>query len=495
MVTCRVCRKGKLRESGTVSTITAFREILLLCLNVFNDVILLFFAVCNGIYTVLAFISLGFVWLSQKRVQYATLRELRNSPVTPPVTIIVPAYNEEGAILSTVESLMGLDYPVKEIIVVDDGSKDGMLLKLIEKYQLIQMDLIWRPRLPATQPTAYFVNPKFPALTVVSKPNGGKPDALNVGINMARSPYVCTVDADCLVERSALLRLMHPVITSPINTVATAGIVRILNGCKVTNGVVSDVRLPTRPIELFQIVEYLRSFQYGRPGWSAIGASFVASGAFCIFHTETLIEVGGFHRDTVTEDADIIICLHRLMCDKKRKYRIAFTTYPVCWTVAPHTIDLLAKQRRRWQLGLFQTVMKHNDILFRWKYGLLGMVSLPFHTFVEAFGCLVEFLGYLVIPFSFILGVTPFSIFMLFILLATVYGAMLSVAGILLAEMTYRRYPRMLDMLKLLGYAIIENLGYRQMGSFFRVQAMWQYIIGKKKWEVVQHAVGEVQAS
>lgn len=449
----------------------------------------------NGVYTILTLMSFAYVWIYQKRVGYATLREVRESPVTPPVSVIVPAYNEEGAILATVDSLMSLDYPAKDIIVVDDGSKDGTLVQLIERYQLIQMDLIYRPRLKATGPVAFFYNPKFPMLTVVSKPNSGKPEALNVGVNVSRSPYVCTVDADCLVEKEALLRLMHPVITSPVNTVATAGIVRILNGCKVTDGVVSDIRLPSRPIELFQIVEYLRSFQYGRPGWSMLGASFVASGAFCIFHTESLIEAGGFHSDTVTEDADVILCLHRLMCEKKRKYRIAFTTDPVCWTVAPHTVNLLARQRRRWQLGLFQTVMKHHEMLFNPKYRLLGMLSLPFHTFVEAFGCAVEFLGYVVIPFSFFLGITPFSIFMLFILLAAVYGALLSVGGILLAEITYRRYPRMRDLIKLLIYAALENLGYRQMTAFFRVQAMWQYFKGKKEWEVVRHTTSEVQTS
>ncbi len=474
---------------------TALRDFLLLALNVFNDVIILFFVVGNGVYTLLTTMSFVYVWIHQKRVGFTALQEVRESPVTPPVTVIVPAFNEEHAILTTVESLMALDYPAKEIIVVDDGSTDATLARLIEQFQLVQMDLIYRPRLKASRPTTFYYNPKYPMLTVITKPNSGKPDALNVGINVARSPYVCTVDADCVVEREALLRLMHPVIRSPINTVASAGIVRILNGCKLEKGRVAEIRLPIRPLEIFQIVEYLRSFQFGRTGWSILQASFVASGAFCIFHRESLVEAGGFSDQTVTEDADVIVTLHRVMREKKRKYRIAFTTDPVCWTVAPHTVSLLARQRRRWQLGLFQTVMKHNNILFNHRFGLLGWVSMPFHTFVEAFGCGVEFVGYLVIPFSFILGITPFSIFMLFILLSTVYGALLSVGGVLLAEITYRRYPRMSDLVKLLVYAAIENLGYRQMTAFFRAQAMLQYLRGKRKWEVVRHTVREVQAS
>ncbi|MBI4465292.1 MAG: glycosyltransferase [Acidobacteria bacterium] len=463
------------------------RDVILLLTNIFSDIIVLYFIVGNGVYTALMLMSFVSVWFYQMRIGYAGLQEVRESPVTPPVTIIVPAFNEERSIIHTVESLMRLDYPAKEIIVVDDGSTDPMLLRLIEHFQLIQMDLVYRSRLTATPPTAFYYNPHVPMLTVVTKPNGGKSDALNVGINMTRSPYFCTVDADCILEKDALLRLMHPVIKSPVNTVLSAGIVRILNGCVIKDGQVTEIRLPSRAVERFQVIEYLRSFLFGRTGWNLLNATFIASGAFCIFHRETAIDAGGFSSDTVAEDVDIVCCIHRDLRVKKRKYRMSFTTDPVCWTAAPHNLRTLGRQRRRWQLGLVQTVMKHNWILFNWRFGTIGLLSMPFQAFVEAFGCLVEFGGYTLIPITFFLGLTPLYLFLLLILLAFVYGGLLSVGSVLLEEITYRRYPKMGDLLRLLLYAVLESIGYRQVMMLFRVQGFLQYVRGKKKWETVPH--------
>ena len=467
----------------------SLRDLVIFVTNIFNNIIVLYFFLANGSYTVLMVISFVHVWLYQMKVGYAGLQEVRESPVTPPVSVIVPAFNEEASIILTVESLLGMDYPAIEIIVVDDGSTDQTLTKLVEHFQLIRMDLICRPRLPCTPPSAFYHNPHIPSLTVVSKPNGGKPDALNVGINVSRSPYFCTIDADCVLEKDSLLRLMYPVIQSSTNTVISAGIVRILNGCVVKNGEVTEIRLPERAIEKFQIVEYLRSFLFGRTGWNMLQATFIASGAFCIFHKETAIEAGGFGLDTVTEDIDVVASVHRLMRAKKRKYRTSFTTDPVCWTICPHTRELLGKQRRRWQLGLIQTVMKHNDMLFNYKFGTLGLLSLPFQTFIEGFGCLVEFGGYILIPLSFLLGLTPLDLFLLFVLLAFVYGTFLSVGGVLLEEITFRRYPKMMDLLRLLAYAAFENFGYRQMIVLYRVQGFVQYLRGEKSWELVRHTV------
>jgi cellulose synthase/poly-beta-1,6-N-acetylglucosamine synthase-like glycosyltransferase len=467
----------------------SLRDLVIFITNIFNNIIVLYFFLANGSYTILMLISFVHVWLYQMKVSYAGLQEVRESPVTPPVSVIVPAFNEESSIILTVESLLGMDYPSTEIIVVDDGSTDQTLPKLVEHFQLIRMDLIYRPRLPSSPPSAFYHNPHIPALTVVSKPNGGKPDALNVGINVSRSPYFCTIDADCVLEKDSLLRLMYPVIQSPTNTVISAGIVRILNGSIVKDGQVAEIRLPESAIEKFQIVEYLRSFLFGRTGWNMIQATFIASGAFCIFHKETAVEAGGFGHDTVTEDIDVVANVHRLLRAKKRKYRTSFTTDPVCWTIAPHTRELLGKQRRRWQLGLIQTVMKHNDMLFNYRFGTLGMLSLPFQTFVEGFGCLVEFGGYILIPFSFLLGLTPLDLFLLFVVLAFVYGTFLSVGGVMLEEITFRRYPKMIDLLRLLVYAALENFGYRQMIVLYRVQGFVQYLRGEKTWELVRHTV------
>jgi cellulose synthase/poly-beta-1,6-N-acetylglucosamine synthase-like glycosyltransferase len=454
----------------------------------FNAVILLYFIATNFVYMVLMLICLYTVTLHSKFASRTAIAEYLDSPVTPPVALLVPAYNEKDAIINTVISLMQLNYPEKEIIVIDDGSSDRTLANLVEHFELMPMDLIYRPVLPCEAPNAFYYSHRYPELLVVSKPNGGKADALNCGINMARSPYFCTVDADTVIERDALVRLMAPVINSNVNTIVSGGVVRIANGCTLgKDGELMNIDLPKSWIERCQIVEYIRTFLFGRPGWNFLHATFIASGAFCLLHRESVVGAGGFSTDTVTEDIDIIATLHKHMRAKGWKYRMVFTTDPVCWTEAPSSIKMLAPQRRRWQLGLVQTVMKHNDIILDPRYGLLGMLGMPFHAYIEAIGCLVEAIGTILIPFSFLVGAMPFSLFLLIMGLAVGYGTLFSLGSVLLEEATLRRYPKAQHLFILVWYAVIENFGYRQMITFFRAQGVLQYFTGLRRWEHVEH--------
>jgi cellulose synthase/poly-beta-1,6-N-acetylglucosamine synthase-like glycosyltransferase len=452
-----------------------------------NAIILLYFIVTNVVYMILMLICLYTVTLHSKFASRTAIAEYLDSPVTPPVALLVPAFNEQDAVVSTVISLMQLNYPEKEIIVIDDGSSDRTLSNLIEHFQLLPMDLIYRPTLQCKSPEAFYYSHRYPELLVISKQNGGKSDALNCGINMSRSPYFCTVDADTVIERDALVRLMAPVINSNVNTIVSGGVVRISNGCTLVDGELSHIDLPKSWIERCQIVEYIRTFMFGRPGWNSLNATFIASGAFCLLHRESAIGAGGFSTDTVTEDIDIIASLHKYMQRKKWPYRMVFTTDPVCWTEAPATIKQLAPQRRRWQLGLVQTVMKHNDIILDPRYGLLGMAGMPFHAYVEAIGCLVEAMGTILIPFSFLVGAMPFGLFLLIMGLAVGYGTLFSLGSVLLEEATLRRYPKARHLMILVFYAVIENFGYRQMITFIRAQGVLRYFVGFRGWERVTH--------
>jgi cellulose synthase/poly-beta-1,6-N-acetylglucosamine synthase-like glycosyltransferase len=263
--------------------------------------------------------------------------------------------------------------------------------------------------------------------------------------------------------------------------------VRIANGCTLENGELKNIDLPKTWIERCQIVEYIRTFMFGRPGWNSLNATFIASGAFCLLHRESAIGAGGFSTDTVTEDIDIIASLHEYMRKKKWDYRMVFTTDPVCWTEAPDSIKTLAPQRRRWQMGLVQTVMKHNKMIMSPRYGLLGMLGMPFHAYVEAIGCLVEAMGTILIPFSFLVGAMPVTLFLLIMGLAVGYGTLFSMGSVLLEEATLRRYPKARHLMILVWYAIIENFGYRQMITFIRAQGVVRYFLGVRTWEQVAH--------
>jgi cellulose synthase/poly-beta-1,6-N-acetylglucosamine synthase-like glycosyltransferase len=456
-------------------------------MNMFNVLIVAYFFIANGTYTFLMILSLVSVWLHNRRLTYQGLDELRESVVTPPATIIMPAWNEQDIIVQSVSSILKTDYPNLEVVVVDDGSTDETLVRLVNAFRLVEMDLIYRPRLPTRPVRGFYMNPRIPNLLVISKENGGKPDALNVGINTCRTPYFCTLDSDCLLERDALLRLMQPIIRSPQNTVASGGIVRILNGCEVKEGQVVKVGLPAGRVERFQVVEYLRSFLFGRTGWNLLGGTLIVSGAFAVFHRETVIDAGGFKHDSVTEDMDLVVQIHHWAIHKRRKIKMNFTSDPVCWTECPASLANLSKQRRRWQMGLFQTLWKYSEMLFNRKYGVIGMLSYPFQLYIEGFGAAVEFLGYFMVPMALMLGIVPPTLFVLFVVLGLVYGSFLSVGAVLLEELTYRRYPSFKDLSTLLGYAVIENIGYRQVVLYYRFQGLVRFLTGFRSWEKVVH--------
>jgi len=456
-------------------------------LSVLNILLASYFLAGNGIYTLFMLVSLVSVWLNNQRTAYLGLDDLRRSVVTPPVTVIIPAWNEEETIVDTVRATLKTDYPSVAIIVVDDGSTDATAERLIRVFGLAKMDFIYRPQLKTRRVLYFCQNPQIPQLTLISKERGGKSDALNAAINQCRTPYFCTLDADCVLERDALLRLMQPILRSRVTTVASGGIVRILNGCEVKDGQVTKVGLPTSRLQHFQVIEFLRTFLFGRTGWDLFRGTMIVSGAFTVFHRETVIDAGGFSLDTVSEDMELAVRLRDQAVKSGRKIQMSFTSDPVCWAESPATFRMLARQRRRWQLGLCQTLWKNRHLLFNPRYGAVGMMSYPFHLYVEALGAVVEFLGYLVIPFAFLAGTALPALYFPLLLLGLSYATFLSVGSVVLEELTHRRYPSARDFATLLWYALLENFGYRQMVLYFRFQGVVRFVFGRHKWEKVVH--------
>jgi cellulose synthase/poly-beta-1,6-N-acetylglucosamine synthase-like glycosyltransferase len=450
-----------------------------------NLFILGYYVLVNGVYFALLLVASVATEHHRKELRYGALGTMSDAPTTPPVTVIVPAYNEGANIVQSVTALLALNYPSHEVIVVDDGSTDDTLARLKDAFALTEVDLIYRRHIPTGPMERFFVSPDHPALTVVTKPNTGKADALNVGINLARSPYFCSVDADSLLEQNALLRLMGPIVSDPERVVATGGIVRIANGCKVKDGRIVEVRLPVDMLSRLQVVEYLRCFLFGRTGWSSLGALLILSGTFSLFHRETVMKVGGYDRRTVAEDMELVVRLHRRMREQGAPYRVTFIADPICWTEAPAKVVQLGRQRRRWHCGLGESVFSHWPMLFNPRYGAVGLVGMPFQL-VELFGPLVELLGYVVVIASALLGVLSTRFLVLYLCLSIVLGVFLSVGAVLLEELTERRYPRWRDLWMLLAVAVLENFGYRQLNVLWRVGGLYQLLWARRRWEVVK---------
>lgn len=452
----------------------------------FNYFIGFYYGFVNILYTLLLAAALYAILRHIKRIKYSSIKDFSSSPETPPISILIPAYNEEADIGPAVRGALAMNYPFLEVIVINDGSSDRTLQLLIETFGLTRIDLVYRDAVKTKDVQGFYYNKEIPNLLVVDKERGGKADALNCGINMCHSPYFCSVDADSVLENDALLRLISPVLESAVPVVACGGVVRTLNGTVIQDGVVEKIDLPRSNLALFQIVEYLRAFLFGRVGLDTVNATLILSGAFSLFEKSAVMEVGGYSGENVTEDMELVVRLHQHCRQKKVPYRIKFISDPICWTEVPESFKMLGRQRRRWHLGLIQSIAQHKSLLFNPKYGGLGMVVMPYYLIVEMLSPIVEVFGYLVVFLSYFLGLISLEFFLLFLTLAIFYGTFLSTAGVFLEELTYRRYPRWSHLFQLLLYGLFENFGYRQLNSLWRVQAAINYLCGNTAWEHVR---------
>lgn len=454
----------------------------------FNYFVLFYFLALNSIYLALFAVSLREVLRFVKRTFFSDYRQIMQSDMTWPISILVPAHNEEKTIVETVRSLLMVNYGEFEIIVVNDGSTDATLEQLGVAFDLRRSDRVIRRSIETAEIHAVYGSPAHANLMVVDKAKGGKSDALNAGINLSRYPLFCSIDADSLIEENALLRVVKPFMERPEETVAVGGIVRIVNGCEVRDGRVVRIELPDRSIMIFQVVEYLRAFLTGRVGWSVLRSLLIISGAFGVYRKQEVIAVGGYAHDTDTEDLDLVVRLHEHLRRTQRKYRVVFVPDPVCWTEIPGTLRVLMRQRNRWHRGLIQTLWAHRRMMLNPRYGVIGLFAYPYFILFEMLGPVIEVLGYVVVVLSFLLGILNLQFFLLFLAVAILYGVFLSVSAVLLEEVSFRRYPGWVDLTKLLVFSILENFGYRQMLALFKVRAFWDVIRRRRAWGRMERA-------
>jgi cellulose synthase/poly-beta-1,6-N-acetylglucosamine synthase-like glycosyltransferase len=441
-----------------------------------------YFAVLNTLYLVFTVIASRSVARYFRSRPYAASADALASPLTPGISVIVPAFNEEAGIVESVWSLLALRYPLYEVVVVNDGSSDATIARLHDEFDLVPVERVLRGAISYEPVRAIYLSRRVPALCVIDKENGGKADALNAGVDAARHPYVCAVDADALLEEDALLQVVKPILDDPDLVVATGGIVRIANGCRIDHGRVVEVRLPRSRLATLQVVEYFRAFLVGRVGWSRLNALLIISGAFGLFQRSLVEAVGGYSTKTVSEDVELVLRLHRYLRERGEPYRIEFVASPVCWTETPEDLRSLSAQRRRWQRGLGESLWRHRRMIGNRQYGTLGLVALPFFLLFEFLGPLVEAAGPFAALGAFALGRLSLPFLIAFLTLSVFLAILLSVAALALEEFSFRRYARGREIARLVAYAVLENLGYRQLVALWRTLALVDLLRRKKGW-------------
>lgn len=460
----------------------------------FQLFILSYFTAVNGLYTLFIVISLFHIYRHMILASREKLEMMLSNVLYRPISIIVPAYNEEETIVSSVASLLRLHYPEFEIVVVNDGSTDGTLERLKESFRLVRIDKPVRIVLKHKPIKDIYVSLDYPNLLVVDKENGGKADALNCGINVCTYPFFCCIDADSILEEQALLRASRLFVEDK-RVIATGGTVRALNGCEIKDGRVVRIRAPKKWVEIFQVIEYTRGFLIGRTAWNIFNSLLIISGAFGIFRKDAVLEVGGY-RHTVGEDMDLVVRLHKHFIEKKIPYRIVFIPDPICWTQVPSDLSSLLKQRNRWHRGLIDSLWYSKKMFFNPKYGWVGLLGYPYFVFVEALGPFVEFLGYLGVVLFYLFGMLSREFALLFFLIAFAWSVLISVGSILLDNLLYKRYGSLKDIVKLMFFSLLDIFGYRQiivMERFVATFQFWYRAWGKPKRKAMEEAkVGEV---
>jgi cellulose synthase/poly-beta-1,6-N-acetylglucosamine synthase-like glycosyltransferase len=398
-----------------------------------------------------------------------------------PVSILVPAYNEEKSIVASVRSFLNLQYPHFEVIVVSDGSTDGTLSRLIDAFALVDDPRVWARRLASEPVRGVMRSLRHPNLVVVDKENGGKADALNVAIDLASYPLIAPVDSDCVLDAQAILRASRLFIEDD-TVIAVGGTVRPINGAVLEGGRPTRLEVPRSWLERMQIVEYARAFFLGRAGWTRLGTVLIISGAFGLFRRDAVSRVGGFWNGTVGEDMELVLRLHHEHVRAGIPHRIVSSPDPICWTEVPSDLGSLRRQRNRWHRGLWTNLWRHRGMFLDRRYGRVGMLAVPFFWVFEGLAPVVEVTGYVSLLLSALMGALEPGLLWLFLGLSLLHGLLLSQLAIGVEAMLLHRYPKNTDRLVLLAACLLELVWFHQVLVLERCRATFQALSGRGGW-------------
>lgn len=441
-------------------------------------------------YILLAFMSYFAIKKHINRKYYIHDDVLLKSNHVIGVSVVAPAFNEGENVVFNVRSLLSLNYPKFEVVIVNDGSTDDTLEKLIKEFELVKVDFFYEEKIRTRPVKGHYksINPVYSKLLVVDKMNGAsKADASNAGINSTKFPlFICT-DVDCILKKDTIVKLAKPFMESKKRVIATGACIRILNSCEVKDGFLTKVHFPKDWYPRFQELEYVRAFLFGRMGWSRINGLLLVSGGLGMFDKEIAIKAGGYWHKSLGEDMELITRMRKYMHDNKQDFRIKYIPESLCWTEVPGTREILIRQRTRWARGLVQTLYLHKNMFFRTKYGKTGFVILPYFFAFEFMVPIIELVGLIVLILCFILLKSSFMMLLYLTISVYLFYLMITMISIFLDEMLYKSYASMKEILILMGMAVLEPLLYHPVNVYASLKGYWHFFRQKEQsWGVME---------
>ncbi len=438
--------------------------------------ILIYFILLTAGYISLLLSSISEIYRRFNEVKMGEISSLMASQLLPAVTAIIPAYNEEESVFDTIESIRKSDYPNIKIIIVNSGSTDKMAEKLIDRYDLhLQVTPFTGNTLDTIADiTGCYISDTYKNLTLINTARTDRSDTLNIGVSACQTSLYLTIDADTIIEPDAISEILYYMMSRP-NMIATGGAVLVLNGSKVKDGELDQVRISLNPIYAFQTCEYLRSFYFSKVGWNHFGGALCYAGAFTLFNKQFVLNVGGYEVGNLAQDFEIITHLHANFREKGSVYRVGYTPAAAVWTDVPGTLRDYWTQRYNWQYSTLQSLMPHKKMLFNRKYGITGIFSYPFFLFGETLSAVVEFLAYILVPISWYFGILNVPMVILFITLCWGFSILLTMATFALDVTTFNRYKKLKNIVLILLFSMIEIFGFRQFNVLCRASATFSY--------------------
>ena len=443
--------------------------------------ILIYYAALSIWYTVTLIAAFPEVIRKFKEAQLNKVRQLHGSDNILPVTVITPAYNEEKRILNMIYSGLRCNYKNIKFIIVNDGSTDSTLELLKKEFLLYEVPVVIKQRIKTSKIISCYKSKRFNNLTVLDKEHsafGCASDSVNVGLNACDTPIALTIDADTVIEPEALTRMVFTFLSRD-HCVTVGGSVYVLNENRVVQGELLETNLSKSYVPAFQSVEYLRSFLYGRAGLNLIGGAFCYPGAFTLFETELLRDVGGFDPLNYAYDTEMTAKIHHWMRKHKYPHYIAHSPDAFCWTEVPGTAKSYWKQRDKWQRGMLRSAQMHIEMLFNPKYGFMGLITFPTFILFEIFAPVVEFISITLFLILFILGEVNLPTIAWFIFLAWGYISLLSLGTIFLNFISFNKYHKAGDILRIIWFTSVEMLGFRELRAIDCTMATVKYFINR----------------